>query len=879
MTPAAHRLANALAERYRLERELGRGGMATVWLAGDVRHRRRVAIKVLHPELSAVLGPERFLREIELTASLQHPNILPLFDSGSAKGLLYYVMPYVDGETLRRRLERERQLAIGDAVRIATEVADALDYAHARGVIHRDIKPENILLQHGHALVADFGIALAVEQAAASRRLTQAGLSLGTPEYMAPEQAMGDRELDARTDVYALGVVTYEMLAGAPPFTGPTASAIVAKVLTEEPQALTVVRRTVPAPVEHAVHTALARLPADRFPSAAHYAAALAGGPSAPGAAVRPRRRRSAVGLGVGLAIGLAAGALARPLLVPAARPEPRRWSIELPAAAPVALAGPSLAMGWQTAIALSPDGDRLAYVVPHASTTVLAVRSLESDAVATLPGTEGAYHPFFSPDGAWIGFFSGTLLRKVRATGGTPETLAEVNRISGAAWVTADRLLVLEQEGFVLRWISASGSASDSALHLSTQFGSPHVLPGGAWAVGHLGSGQLALLSLADGRELAITRRGVLPLGAVRQGDLLFGVSPHWLAPGYLVYGAGDGVLTAMPFDARRLAVTGQPVPVATGMRMEAGFGYAELAISREGTLAYVPGGNQFYASLAFVTPQGRIDTLPIPRGTYTQPRISPDGTRLAVQARNPVGAWQLLLVDLATGVRRELDVGGNYRPFPASWLPSGRELMIGLWDPVQTLNYGARIQSVETGRFTDLHLPGASYMTVAPDGRSFVFSDWRSGDLYLRSLTGDTTRTRIPARGFAASFSPDGRWLAWGSVNGALEVSPVPPSGAIYTVAERGKMPVWTPDGDALVYRDGSRYYRLPVSTDSGFRAGRPALLVEGAFLETFAWNHAIAPDGRLLVLLTSPEREARALRVITAFPSLVERLAGAK
>ncbi|HMA19990.1 MAG TPA: serine/threonine-protein kinase, partial [Gemmatimonadaceae bacterium] len=217
----AERLSGTLGDRYRIEREIGAGGMATVYLAEDVRHHRRVAIKVLSPELSAVLGPERFLKEIELTANLQHPHILPLFDSGSADGLLYYVMPYVEGETLRARLTRERQLPVADAVRIATDVADALDYAHKRHVVHRDIKPENILLHDGRPLVADFGIALAVEQAGGSR-MTQTGMSLGTPQYMAPEQAMGDRSVDHRADIYALGAVVFEMLAGEPPFTGPT---------------------------------------------------------------------------------------------------------------------------------------------------------------------------------------------------------------------------------------------------------------------------------------------------------------------------------------------------------------------------------------------------------------------------------------------------------------------------------------------------------------------------------------------------------------------------------------------------------------------------------------------------------------------------------
>src|SRR5436190_16566790 len=264
MDTIASGLTDALSDRYRIERELGAGGMATVYLAHDIKHDRDVAIKVLHADLGAALGGERFLTEIRTTARLQHPHILSLLDSGNAGGLLYYVMPVVAGETLRARLEREKQLPIDDALRIAREIADALDHAHGVGVIHRDIKPENILLQGGHALVADFGIALAVQQAG-GQRMTQTGLSLGTPQYMSPEQAMGDRTIDARSDIYALGAVTYEMLTGDPPFTGSTVQAIVAKVLTERPTAPTAVRDTVPPSVERAVMTALAKLPADRF--------------------------------------------------------------------------------------------------------------------------------------------------------------------------------------------------------------------------------------------------------------------------------------------------------------------------------------------------------------------------------------------------------------------------------------------------------------------------------------------------------------------------------------------------------------------------------------------------------------------------------------
>ena len=271
---AVARLRTALADRYRIERELGQGGMATVYLAHDVRHDRSVALKVLRAELAAVIGAERFLTEIKTTANLQHPHILPLFDSGEADGFLYYVMPYVEGESLRDRLTREKQLPVDEALRVASEVAAALDYAHRHGVVHRDIKPENILLHEGQALVADFGIALAVTKIGGTR-MTETGMSLGTPTYMSPEQAMGEREITPKADIYALGCVLYEMLLGEPPFTGPTAQAVVAKVMTEKPGPIVARRDRVPGHVEDAVFTALEKLPADRFASAAQFAEAL----------------------------------------------------------------------------------------------------------------------------------------------------------------------------------------------------------------------------------------------------------------------------------------------------------------------------------------------------------------------------------------------------------------------------------------------------------------------------------------------------------------------------------------------------------------------------------------------------------------------------
>ncbi|MGH7522903.1 MAG: protein kinase domain-containing protein, partial [Gemmatimonadales bacterium] len=268
------RLAAALADRYSIERELGAGGMATVYLAEDLKHQRRVAIKVLKPELAAVLGAERFVQEIKTTAVLQHPHILPLFDSGTADGFLYYVMPYIEGETVREKLNRETQFGIDEAVKITTEVADALDYAHRHDVIHRDIKPENILLHDGRPMVADFGIALAVS-AAAGGRMTETGLSLGTPHYMSPEQATAEKNITARSDIYSLGSVLYEMLAGNPPHTGTSAQQIIMKIVTQDVTPVTELRKSVPPNVAAALAKALEKLPADRFETARAFGAAL----------------------------------------------------------------------------------------------------------------------------------------------------------------------------------------------------------------------------------------------------------------------------------------------------------------------------------------------------------------------------------------------------------------------------------------------------------------------------------------------------------------------------------------------------------------------------------------------------------------------------
>jgi serine/threonine-protein kinase len=394
------RLVKALGGRYAIEREIARGGMATVYRALDLRHGRRVAIKVLRDEVAAAVGAERFLAEIHVTASLQHPHILPLFDSGSADGLLWYAMPFVEGETLRSRLSRERRLPVGEAVRLAREVADALDHAHARGIVHRDVKPENVLLQDGHAVVADFGIALALEQAG-GERLTRTGLAVGTPQYMAPEQAAGERALDGRVDVYAVGAVLYEMLAGESPFAASTRQAVVQRLMHETPVALAARRADVAPFIAAAVRRALAKRPDDRFPSAAAFAAALLPVPLDGAEPVTTptdtdRHRAASRGRTVSaraalyaaaatLVVGLAGGRLIDPSSLV------RRW--KAPVVAPVSAAG--------DAAPVVAAGDPPPTV---AGGTPLAVVDRAGRTLREIPA-ERPWTPRFSPDGRRVAY------------------------------------------------------------------------------------------------------------------------------------------------------------------------------------------------------------------------------------------------------------------------------------------------------------------------------------------------------------------------------------------------------------------------------------------------------------------------------------------
>ncbi|HEY8062063.1 MAG TPA: protein kinase, partial [Gemmatimonadales bacterium] len=620
MTETFERLRASLADRYTIERELGAGGMATVYLAQDIKHDRKVAVKVLRPELAAVIGAERFLAEIKTTANLQHPHILPLFDSGVADSFLFYAMPFIEGESLRDRLTREKQLPISDAVRIASEVASALDYAHRHGVIHRDIKPENILLHDGSALVADFGIALAVSTAAT--RMTETGMSLGTPHYMSPEQAMGEREITARSDVYALGCVTYEMLAGEPPFTGPTAQAIIARVMTEEPRSLTRQRKNVPAEVEDAVHRALEKLPADRFATAAEFGAALGGdAPGIPRRTTRARRPsaggRERQGWGRYLpwaaipaaVLGLLIGLILHRGGSPAGR--------SLRAALLAPSQGCDFAdVGTSNLIQLSPDGAALAFVARCDGVNALWVRNMATGASRVLPGTTNAIYPFWSPDGQSVGFFAEGRLKRIDLQTGTIRDLAPALAGRGGSW-NRDGVIIYAPDVFgSLFRVSASGGDARQLTTAPRGDQATHRLP----------------YFLPDGRHyLFVEGVGNTYQGAVLVGDLSSTTTRKLMdtpsnvvfADGQLFY-AHDGALFAQPFSPGTATVSGAAIAVVPGVEAWPFKFLGNFSVAN-GLLVYrTPRDHE--QQMDWFDPATRAITQIMPPGPFLFARLSPD-------------------------------------------------------------------------------------------------------------------------------------------------------------------------------------------------------------------------------------------------------------
>jgi tRNA A-37 threonylcarbamoyl transferase component Bud32 len=886
MTSNALPFASALAGRYAIDRELGQGGMATVYLAQDLRHDRKVAIKVLRPELAAVIGADRFLSEIRTTANLNHPHILPLHDSGQAESFLYYVMPFVEGESLRDRLRREKQLPIGDAVRVATEVADALGYAHRRGIIHRDIKPENILLHDGRALVADFGIALAARSAGA--RMTETGMSLGTPQYLSPEQAMGERELTARSDVYALGAVTYEMLTGDPPFTASTAQGVVAKVMTEKPVPPSAMRDTVSQGLEHAVLTALAKLPADRFGSTEEFSAALVS-ERAPPTRASTTRAYSASRLPL-LSLGLVALVLAGTTIwalrqlaqEKAARPDLPVYetAILFPDSTPLAYIGSGpLGVGTR-AFAVSPDGSTLVFAGQSRDTTRLYLRPLDGSAIAALPGTEGAYAPFFSPDGASIGFFSGGKVKRTSVRGGATVSLADVVLPYGGLWLTDGRILVSADEGRDLMAVPSSGGAPVRIGPTQTRarLVFPEPLPDESHVLMSTVDGHLAVVSLGTGRAGLLGTSGPIDFDSVTaESGLLSGTHPKYVASGHILYHSLDGAVMAVPFDPSSIRVTGPPTPVLSHVRLESIWGAGQLQVTRDGTAIYARGENGRLTSLVWRDDRGRVDTLTaFGRADFGDLDLSADGSRLLVRICPTQGACGSQTLDLRAGILSPLTTQ------PDGWWDNGdRVFQARVLDSAATgsaRRVTTYVYSPDSPATSD-SFPGIEVLDVARDGsvlyavRDTLFVAGSTTELAARR---PRVGFRLPEENsWGFQLRPGGEWIAYSAASQQAGEYLVymartrPPFERWRASPRGGEEPVWSPAGD-LVYREGNRWMNVSPPARVGARPGLAKFLFSGAYLNVLGRSHDIAPDGRHLLIAGPEATTTTSLVVVTSWLS---------
>jgi len=854
------RLAAALADRYRLESELGAGGMATVYAAHDLRHNRRVAVKVLRPELAAVIGEERFLSEIQTTANLQHPHILPLFDSGAADGFLFYVMPFVEGETLRSRLSREKQLPIRDATHVAAEVADALDYAHRHGVIHRDIKPENILLHDRRALVADFGIALAASKAGGTR-MTETGMSLGTPQYMSPEQAMGEREITARSDIYALGCVLYEMLVGEPPFTGPTAQSIVAKMMIDDPRPPSASRRSIPAALEEATLRALERLPADRFSSAAEFVTALRGGAPtgaralAPRAAAATTRARADRTRGILLGLLVAAAALAVwGWTRPTAGPAPvTRFVVAVPPdelfyEAPLPL------------VAVAPDGSGFVYVGVGPMGRRLYWRDFTRFVSRALPGTEDAETPFFSPDGQWVAYRANRKMWKVPLSGGPPRVIVD-SGFTGAAWGPDGTIVYGDHRGRGLFTVAADGGPPTRLTTVDSTNGElghvrPRMLPRGRGAVFEIrtrNATRMAAVSLPEGRITYL-------------GD---GAMPTYAPPGFLVYLSPDGP-RAVRFDPNRMQASGDAIRVETntGLSTEP---MSELDVSRDGDLIYLT-RDVTRRALVEVDRVGRERVLSRELRGYDSPRYSPDGSRLTYRIEDREG-FDIWVADPARGTALRLTFDGDsYYP---EWTPDGSRIVFPSTDKGETgLWWKAASGAGTVSRLYDP--PQAQWESSwSRDGRLAAVrqNDSLTGrDIWLVTFPAGTARPLVatPASEQSPKLSPDGRYVAFVSnATGTAEiyVRSVADAGDAWLVSQGGGTePLWSPDGARLYYRSSNAIIGAEISHAPTFMVGRRDSIFVGSHVPNPTHtNYDIHPDGTRFIMVRMGEGERRAVVVL--------------
>ena len=816
MDRIAH-LNAAFDGHYKIERELGAGGMATVYLAEDVKHRRRVAIKVLRDDLAASVGTERFLREIEIAAQLQHPNILPLLDSGESDGMLYYVMPFVEGQSLRQRLAREQELPVSEAVRLLIEIVDGLAYAHAHGVVHRDIKPDNIMLSGRHGLITDFGVARAVSVATGSDRITSLGVALGTPSYMSPEQASADPLLDHRTDIYAVGIVAYELLAGRLPFAGTSPQRVLAAHVMEMPDPLSRYRPGISIPLEKAVMRCLEKRPADRWQSADELLAVLE--PLAtPSAGMRPaslrtegapNRRIPWKWLAAGLVVIIGAIAAYRAM------------SVVKPTLAFGRSNHLTTDAGLQIHPAISPDGKFVAYAAGSSTRMRIFIRPVGGGRVIPLSDdtTVVETNPRWSPDGSQLLFLSNGGVSVAPALGGSSRAVVPPSakaRVQSADWspsgtemvyARGDSLSVQALDGKSSRFLSAGNDLHD--CHWSPLGQAIACVSGNSMAMrpgmtfGNAAPSAIVLIPANGGAAYLLTDR----VGAHQ--------SPVWSRDGARLYfiSSRDG-----PRDVYEAALDRNGHSRGPPLRLTTGLNAQSLSLS----------GDDRQVAYAVYSSRANIWSMPIPSGA---PVSAEDATPLTsetqlVEHMRPSRDGQWLLFDadrngrsdiyrmpLAGGQAEQL-IHETFDVFAPDLSPDGHLLAYHSW---RTGNRNIEVKPLDGGP-TEIVTRGSgqeSFPVWAPDGQRLAYNDQANIQIFVvtREAPGRWSKPTFVVDGVRPEWSPDGKTLAFASLD-TTKVLTVPADGGrvrtLYTgststsgVRPRPETVFWSADGSTLFFK----------------------------------------------------------------------------
>jgi serine/threonine-protein kinase len=870
-TATGHDLAGQKIGSFEVAEMIGRGGMGVVYLARDTKLDRSVAIKSMPAELQANSTAQmRFKREAKLLASLNHPNIAVIHDIiEQDTGSGYLVLEYIPGQTLTERI-MHKPVKLQEALSIGQQIAEALLGAYENGVTHRDLKPGNIkITPEGRVKVLDFGLAKAsgTLDEKADSIITQPGRIVGTPAYMSPEQARGT-PTDHRTDIWSFGCVMYEMLTGHLPFEGETATDTVARILERQPDWQALPQNT-PANIRVLLRRCLEKNPRQRLQHIGDAVIEINETLNLP--AIAPPLSAAVVGksqsalwrLGITCGVaGLIIGAISVGIALRSSAPRSsservlptyQRTLIKLPENQTLALSR-STPLGWaQPAITLSPDGSHLVYVSDIGETTQLFVRLMNEFEARPIPGTEGAFCPFFSPDGRWVGFFTRDKLKKVSLLGGDSVALCDARTPRGASWETDGTIYFAENQGGILTQVPAAGGATAPLfdgieLPKGISCNYPEILPGGKWIL-FSRDGSIGVISPETQEQKILVKDGYYA---------------RYLPTGHLVY-ARAGVLVAVPFDLATLQVTGVAVPVLEQVLLDSTYNTVQYTISGNGLLVYVPGDDTARSIPSWINQDGTIEALPMRPQIYGTPKLSPDGKRLAI----PVGSGpkkDIYVYDVATGTSTRLTLKGDNRA--PVWTPDGRRVTFlqhgqgqEKWSIFWKLSDGS-------GDAEMLH--SSEHIRIpcswSPNGKRLAFF---TGGIWVLSLEGPREPELIietEAIEWAPAFSPDGRYIAYTSDRDGkfqIYVRPYPDNDWVRQISDDfGEEPVWSPKGDELFYRNGDKWMVVSISTEPEFTAGRPRVLFEGPFNNVSDLSYDVAPDGQRFIVL-QPEYDDSQIR----------------